>query len=172
MILDFMKKNPYADELNIIWSYGEFFSPGFGKFAYNKSNAMRFLPKTKEEAISLGYLWDDTENLSAECTVKSETLPQTVSETDDSILQEIIECSNCKRGYKIIQGELELLRKMNLPIPHECPKCRENRRFGRMSKPGMYHRKCDKCKKEIYTPYAPDRAEIVYCVECYKGEFL
>ena len=154
-----------------IWSYGEFFSPGFGNFAYNKSNAMKFLPKTKEEAISLGYSWDDTENPNTECTMKSEDLPQTILETNDSILQEIIECLNCKRGYKIVQGELELLHKINLPIPHECPKCRENRRFVYMNRPGMYHRTCDKCKKEIYTPYASDRPETVYCVDCYQQEF-
>ena len=171
-IIEDMKKNPYIDKLGRVWSYGEFFSPGFGNFAYNKSNAMRFFPKEKEEATSLGYSWDDTENPSAECTIKSEALPQTITETNDSILQEIIECSNCKRGYKIIQGELELLRKVNLPVPHQCPKCRENRRFARMNKPGMYNRICDKCKKEIYTPYASDRPEIVYCVKCYQQEFV
>ncbi len=170
-IIEDMKKNPYVDELGRTWSYGEFFSLGFGKFAYNKSNAMRFCPKTKEEAISQGYEWDDAENPSVACTIKSEELPQTIAEIRDSFLQEIIECVNCKRSYKIVEGELELLRKMGLPVPHECPKCRENRRFDRMNRPGMYHRNCQKCKKEIYTPYAPERTEIVYCVDCYKLEF-
>jgi len=171
-IIEDMKKNPYIDKLGRVWSYGEFFSLGFGKFAYNKSNAMRFLPKTKEEATSLGYFWDDVENPSAECTIKSEALPQTIKETSDSVLQEIIECANCQRGYKIIPGELELLRKINMTIPHECPKCRENERFNRENKPGMYHRTCDKCNVEIYTPYAPGRPEIVYCVKCYQQEFI
>ncbi len=106
-----------------------------------------------------------------EYSIKSEALPQTIAETSESILQEIIECMSCKRSYKIVQGELDLLRKMNLPIPHECTKCRESRRFTRMNRPGMYHRNCDKCKKEIYTPYYPDRPEIVYCVKCYQQEF-
>ncbi len=78
---------------------------------------------------------------------------------------------SCKRGYKIIQGELELLRKIGLSIPQECPKCRETRRFTRMNRPGMYHRVCAKCNVNIYTPYAPDRPEIVYCVKCYQQEF-
>ena len=133
---------------------------------------MRFLPKTKEEAISQGYLWDDTENPSAKCTIKSDSLPETIAGTLDSCLEEIIECSFCKRGYRIIKGELELLRKLVLPLPHECPKCREERRFSRENKPGMYHRKCAKCSKEIYTPYSPQRPEIVYCVACYQQEFL
>ena len=133
---------------------------------------MKFFPKTKEDAVSFGYYWDDADNASVECTIKSEALIQTITDTTDSILQEIIECMSCKRSYKIMQGELDLLRKMNLPVPHECPKCRENRRFDRMNRPGMYHRTCDKCKKGIYTPYAPERPEIVYCVKCYQGEFI
>jgi hypothetical protein len=170
-IIQDMKNNPYVDELGRTWNYGEFFSPVFGKFTYNNSNAYKFFPKTEEEAISLGYSWSDAVNQSAVCTIKSETLPQTITETTDLILKEIIECSNCQRSYKIVQGELELLRKMNLPIPHDCPKCRENIRFDRMNRPGMYHRNCHKCKKEIYTPYSPDRPEIVYCVSCYQQEF-
>ena len=31
-----------------------------------------------------------------------------------------------------VKGELDLLRKLNLPVPHECPKCRENKRFERI----------------------------------------
>lgn len=170
-IIEDMKNNPYIDELGRVWSYGELFSLSFGKFAYNKSNAMKFFPKTKEEAILLGYSWDDTENPNLNCTIKSEALPDTITETEDSILQEVIECMNCQRSYKIVEGELGLLRKMNLPIPHECPKCRDNRRFGRENKPGMYHRTCDKCCMDIYTPYSPNNPRIVYCVKCYQGEF-
>lgn len=167
-----MKKNPYVDDKGRFWSYGEFLQPILGKFAYNYSNAMRFFPKTKEEVLSMGYSWDDTENPTYSATIKSADLPDTVHEVRDSILQEIIECLNCRRGYKIIQGELDLLRKINLPVPHECPKCRENKRFDRMNGPGMYYRQCDKCKIEIYTPYASNRPEIVYCVKCYQQEFI
>ncbi len=132
---------------------------------------MRFFPKKREEAISLGYSWDDTENPNIQCTIKSEALPETITETNDSVLQEVIECSNCERSYKIIQGELELLRKIGLPLPHECPKCRENERFAKENKPGMFHQICVKCSEPIYTPYAPERPEIVYCVKCYQQEF-
>ncbi|MEK7539219.1 MAG: hypothetical protein AAB595_01080 [Patescibacteria group bacterium] len=171
-IVEDMKKNPYVDKRGRVWSYGEFFSLGFGNFAYNKSNANKFFPKTKEEAISLGYFWDDTQNPSTTCTLKAKNLPETIKETDVSILEEIIECSSCKRGYRIISDELKLLHKLGLPVPHECPKCRENKRFARENKPTMYHRNCTKCDIPIYTPYSPGRPEIVYCVKCYQDEFL
>lgn len=170
-IIEDMKKNPYIDQKGRAWFYGEFFSPGFGKFTYNKSNVMKFFPKTKEEALRNGYTWDDTENSIHQTTIKSKDLPDTIKETDDSILEEIIECSNCSRAYKIVQGEFNLLRMMGLPVPHECPKCRENKRFARMTKPGMYRRTCNKCGANIYTPYGPEDPRIVYCVKCYQAEF-
>jgi len=170
-IIEDMKNNPYIDKLGRKFYYGEFFPPEMSHFPYNKSHAMRFLPKTKKEALAMGYEWDDTENPFPEATMKAEDLPETIKETTDEILNEIIECTECKRSYRIVQGELGLLQKMGLPVPHECPKCRENKRFARMNKPGMYHRNCQKCKVEIYTPYAPKRPEIVYCVKCYQAEF-
>jgi len=170
-IIEDMKKNPYIDEHGKVWSSGEYFLPAFAPFDYNKSNAMRFMPKSRSEALSMGYSWDDTDSAIVDCTIKHSDLPQTIKTTDDSVLKEIIECIQCKRSYKIVQGELDLLRKMNLPLPHECPKCRENRRFSRMNRPGMYHRTCDKCNINIYTLYASDRPEIVYCVKCYQQEF-
>ena len=130
-----------------------------------------FVKKKKEEALKEGYSWNDFENPTHSTTVKSEELPDTIKTTEDLILEKVIECSNCKRAYRIVQGELALLRKMNLPIPHECPKCRENKRFERLTKIKMYHRTCMKCGVNIYTPYAPEDHKIVYCVKCYQQEF-
>jgi CxxC-x17-CxxC domain-containing protein len=170
-IIEDMKNNPYVDEQGRVWSYGEFFQPGFGHFSYNKSNATKFSQKTREEASAMGYTWDDSENPTYVTTIKSEDLPYTIKETTDSVLDEVVECGNCKRSFKIVQGELNLLRKMGLPIPHECPKCRENARFERMNKPGMHHRDCNKCGVDIYTPYLPEDPKIVYCVKCYQALF-
>lgn len=170
-IIEDMKKNPYVDKLGRKFYYGEFFPLEFSKFAYNKSSAILFFPKTKEQALAEGYTWNDTESPTVACTIKAEALPDTIKETLESILEEIIECRECAKAYKVTKGEFDLLRKMNLPIPHECPKCRENKRFDMLNKPGMYHRQCMKCNADIYTPYAPDRPEIVYCVKCYQAEF-
>ena len=171
-IIEDMKKRPYTDKLGRKFLYGEFFPSEMSRFDYNESNAMRFFPKTKEEVLSMGYSWGETESSMHETDTKPDDLPDTIRETTDFILDKVIECSNCRRGYKIVKGELNLLRKMGLPVPHECPKCRENERFERMTKPGMYHRNCEKCGDPIYTPYAPEDPRIVYCVKDYQAEFL
>ncbi|HAQ02731.1 hypothetical protein A2467_02170 [Candidatus Nomurabacteria bacterium RIFOXYC2_FULL_36_8] len=170
-IIEDMKVNPYIDKTGKKFYYGEFFPPEFSLFPYNKSNAMRFFPKTKEEAISLGYEWSDVLNPNHTTTIKASDLPDSILETNDSILNEIIGCRDCGRAYKIVEGELNLLRKMNLPIPHECPKCRENKRFERMDPIKLHKRNCMKCGVGISTPYSKDRPEIVYCAKCYQQEF-
>jgi hypothetical protein len=166
-----MKVNPYIDAIGRKFYYGEFFPPDMSRFPYNKSNAMRFFPKTKEEALSMGYEWDDSVSPTVEYTILASDLPDKIAETTDEILKEVIKCDTCERSYRIVQGELNLLRKMNLPVPHECPKCRENARFAKINMPGMYHRNCAKCGEKIYTPYAPEDPRIVYCVKDYQALF-
>ena len=171
-IIEDMKKNPYIDKLGRKYCYGEFFPPEFSKFPYNKSNAMKFFPKTKEEALAGGYDWYDKGDAVYDATINADSLPDKIKDTEESILKEIIKCQKCGNGYRITKGEFDLLRKMNLPIPHWCPKCRENERFDRMTKPGLHDRACAKCGVKIRTPYEPEDPRIVYCVKCYQGEFL
>ncbi len=171
-IIEDMKINPYVDKAGNKYFYGEFFPTEFSCFPYNKSNAMRFFKKEKTEAINMGCAWSDTENQNHQTTIESFNLPDKIIETNDSILKEIISCSKCKRAYKIAEGELGLLKKMGLPIPHECPKCRENERFLKLDPIKLYNRNCNKCSKEINTPYGPNRPEIIYCEKCYQQEFI
>jgi hypothetical protein len=170
-IIEDMKKNPYMDEKGRAWPYGEFFQPGFGKFAYNNSNANKFFPKTKEQAITSGYTWNDEVELQPEATISGKDLPETIAEVDDLILNEVISCTTCDRKYKIASLEFDLLRKMNMPLPNRCLKCREESLFNKLQKPGLYDRVCAKCNSSIRTSYAPDRPEIVYCEKCYQQEF-
>ena len=167
-----MKVNPYVDKLGRKFFYGEFFPPEMSKFPYNKSNAMRFFPKTKERALSEGYSWTDAESPAYPITISSSSIPDTIEETNKSILNETIGCAICVHAYKITKGEFNLLRKVDLPLPRECPKCRENRRFSKLNPPKLYKRTCAKCKQEITTAFAPDRPEVVYCEKCYQEEFL
>ena len=169
-IIEDMKKNPYIDKRGKVWTYGEFFQPGFNKFAYNNSNAYKFFPKTKEEALKDGYTWNEEIENQPEATILGEDLPETIVEVDESILKEIISCTTCDRKYKIASLEFDLLRKMNLPLPTRCLKCREDSLFAKLQMPQLYDRLCLKCKKTIKSSYAPSRPEIVYCEKCYQQE--
>jgi len=166
-----MKKNPYIDERGRSWPYGEFPVPIFSKFSYNNSNAHKFFPKTREVALKEGYTWNDTEEKQVEATISGKDLPETIEKIDESILKEVIACTTCERKYKIAKLEFDLLRKMNLPLPDRCLKCREEALFNQLQMPKLYDRQCMKCGDPIRTSYGPDRLEIVYCVKCYQQEF-
>ena len=169
-IIEDMKQNPYVDKMGRKYGYGEFFPFEFSKFSYNTGNGFRFYPKTKEQALAEGYYWYDKEEQTREATMQANALPETIKETDDSILNETIACSSCVKAYRIVKGELDLLRKMDIPAPRECPKCRENERFSKINPPKLYDRHCAKCKAPIVTAFSPEKPDIVYCVKCYQQE--
>jgi hypothetical protein len=169
-IIEDMKKNPYVDNLGRTWSYGEFFPNKMNFYGYNESNASKFFPKEKEVVLSQGYSWYDKEEVKYSVTKKSEDLPNEIKNTFESILEEIIECSSCGRGYKIAPLEYNILQKINIPVPHICPKCRTDAHFERLNPAKSWDRHCAKCNKDIKTAFSPERPEIVYCVECYQQE--
>ncbi|MFZ2149657.1 MAG: hypothetical protein WAV15_00675 [Minisyncoccia bacterium] len=170
-IIEDMTKNPYVDEQGRAYSYGEFFGVGFSKFAYNNSTANKFFPKTRDEALAESFTWNDELEWQPEATTLGKDLPETIAEVDESILKEVISCITCDRKYKIGSLEFDLLRKMNMPLPDRCLKCREKSRFDKLQKPELYDRVCAKCNNKIRTSYSSDRSEVVYCEKCYQQEF-
>jgi len=171
-IIEDMKKNPYKDGLGRIWSYGEFFPINLAPFAYNETVAYQFFSKTREEALQEGYKWHEQIENKYDITKKARDLPETIEETGKFILNEVIECANCIKAYRFTEGELNLMRKLNLPLPRQCFNCRQKLRFSRTNLPIFYNRACMKCNNPIKTSYAPDRPEIIYCEKCYQQEFI
>ena len=171
-IVEDMKKNPYIDENGRVWSYGEFFPLKFSSFSYNETIANDFFPKTKKDIIDMGYSWREDVSVFAETNRSAENLPDTIKDTKDDILNDIISCSSCHKAYRFTLGELNLMRKMNIPLPKKCFSCRHKLRFSRINLPNFYQRKCEKCGLIITTSYSPKKSEIVYCEKCYQAEFL
>lgn len=162
--------------------YGEFFPTKISPFAYNETIANDYFPLTKEQVLSKGYKWQDQLASENKSTTKAINLPDHINETNDNILKEIIECSNCSHPYRIIKRELEFLKRMNIALPRKCFECRHQDRFHQVNFPLLFHRSCmcDKihlhhhgqCPNEFETSYAPERPEIVYCEQCYNTEVV
>lgn len=72
-----------------------------------------FNPKTKEEIENIGgyYLEENKMNIKLQ---KNQKIFLIILKIDDSILNEVIGCEKCGRGYKIIEMELRFV-KMQLP---------------------------------------------------------
>jgi len=171
-IIEDMKAKPFIDSRGIKYSYGEFFPPELSYFAYNETTAMDYFSITESQAKEKGYAWHKGEPSQYKVTLTSVQLPDSIRDAQDSILGEVLECSNCKKAFKLVKPELDLLRRFDLPIPRECPNCRYEERLGRVNPPRLWDRKCEKCGKDIQTSYAPERPEIVYCEECYQKEVI
>jgi len=171
-IIEDMKKNPYKDKKERVWTYGEFLPFKFSPFSYNETIAMNFFPKTKQQVKDEGFEWLESKINKYDVTKKAEDLPDTILETDESILNEVVGCSSCNKAYRFTLGELNLMKKLSIPLPKRCFSCRQDFRFTRINLPKLYNRTCDKCKDNIKTSYEKGRPEIIYCEKCYQDEFL
>ncbi|MBU0647752.1 hypothetical protein KJ855_01075, partial [Patescibacteria group bacterium] len=100
----------------------------------------------------------------------------------------------CTKVYKILPQELVFYQKYNLPLPRFCPNCRYFLRLKKKNEYKLFERNCqchghksfndlyinagihfhadNKCPNNFWTPYNPQKPEIVYCEECYVGEVV
>lgn len=196
--------------------WGEFFPHTSSPHTYNESAALEWFPMTKEEALKKGYRWKDDERKNYTPTKTAATLPKTIAETDDSILNDIIECAHaakqqgtgdkeqersgcghkCTTAFRITQPELQLYRKLDVPIPLLCPNCRHYARLALRNPAKLWRRRCacngaasdwrlatseyrnttthfhgeKPCPNEFETSFSPEKQELVYCEACYNAE--
>ncbi len=178
-IKEHMMNMPYVDKKGRIYKYGEFFPAELSTFCYNETQAQDYFPITKQKALEMGYRWRDKKANEYEITIEAKDLPDSLDDVDDSITKEVIGCENkdkesnyCRGAYKITPDELNLYRKIGVPLQHLCFLCRHEARLKKRNPMKLWHRKCMKegCQNEFETSYAPDRKEIIYCERCYQAE--
>lgn len=175
--------------------YGKFFPPSFSPFKVNETLMWEFFPMDRATAKREGREWLAAPSRNYEISIPSGKLPSVLS---DSIVEEIIECEhkgscneNCTTAFRIHPRELQLLKKLKLPLPRLCPNCRflEQLRGLRLFETSTRSCMCNQlttsyqntakhfhgdqpCPNEFETSYAPEREEIVYCEECYQSEVV
>jgi Zn ribbon nucleic-acid-binding protein len=172
-IIKHMNEMPYVDKKGNIYKYGEFFPIELSPFPYNMTFANLFNQKTNEDIESIGGYYLQENKNEYKITKNTSEIEDNIKDVNDEILNEVIGCEKCGRGYKVIEMELRFLKKMNLPIPHECPFCRINEKLNLwVDNMHLKDRVCDKCGKDFKTHFGKERAPIIYCKECYKTEFL
>lgn len=167
-IIRHMHDMPYIDKKGRVYRYGEFFPVELSPSAYNETVAQSFLPLSKEQALLQGYRWRDEEAKIYTVTKPASELPDHIKDVPDSILNETIGCAACGKGFKIISAELAFLRRMNLPLPRECPLCRIQKKFSQWVKNlRLFKRTCSKCQAEFETSYPQEEVAEILCKKCY-----
>lgn len=153
--------------------YGDFISPELSPFGYNETLAQEYVLMTEKEAKEKGFNWQEqTTGTYGKETIKEGKMPETIEETTEDILKEVLVCKDCKKNFRIIKSEFDFYKRMNLPLPHKDFECRHKDRMLKRNPRKLWHRKCMKksCSNEFETSYSPDRPEIVYCETCYQQE--
>jgi len=178
-IKNHMNELPYIDSKGRIYKYGEFFPYDLCPFGYNETNAHdNFLIK-KELANDKGYPWMDKDNKIYNISIDSFSLPDSINDCGDSLLDEIIACPSkgnqdyqCTTAYRINSTELGFWRQKNLPLPRYCPNCRHYKRLNYRNPMKLWHCKCmnDGCNNDFDTTYHPEKPYKVYCEKCYQNE--
>ncbi len=189
-IIEHMNTVPYVDSKGRVYKFGEFFPSEISPFGYNETIAFDYYPLTKEEAISKGFTWKDSEDKSYNITMAVGAIPQSIGEVDEGILNQVIECFHkgecsghqCSTAFKIVPQELQFYKRLGLPLPEVCPNCRHYERLRSRNPMKLWNRECmcnkeghnhmGICANEFETSYAPERKEIIYCESCYQKEVM
>lgn len=137
--------------------WGKFFPKDYNPFGYNESIALENFPKTKHQAISEGYKWNEYE----------QEQPKTVE-----ILNSAIKCEVSGKLFKMTDQELAFYKRMDIPLPTKHYDVRHQQRMARRLSLTLFDSNCDKCKAEIKSPFEKDRQEKVYCEKCYLKEIV
>ena len=159
------------------------------------------MPLTKAQVEAAGFNWKNQEQKEYKVTKKASELPDTCAEITDAITQEVIECEHkgecneqCTTAFKFTPLEINLYRRLNLPLPHLCSNCRHFARLklrnplklwadhcqcnGTRSQNGVYKNTIahahgsESCPNAFQTPYPPSHPEILYCEQCYQQEVI
>ncbi len=165
-------KNKIIEHMEKTGEWGQFFPIGTSNFGYNETVAQEYFPLTKEEAKNKNLSWWDEEvGTYGKETLKVSEIPDNIDAVKDEIVKEILVCI-CGRNYKIAPYELNLYRKLGLPLPRECPNCRHKKRNKIAGTRQLWRRKCKNkgCLNEFETAYSPERPEKIYCESCYNKE--
>ncbi len=172
-IIEDMNNNPYISAEGHKYKYGEFFPPEFSPHSYNDSFAHEFFPLSKNQVLEKGLKWQDIENKEYLITMQNKDIPDNIKDTDENILKEVIQCNSCVRGFRVIPMELQFLQQHNLPLPRQCPFCRIGEKIDKwVLNMKLHDRVCDNCGKHFKTCYDKERAPNIFCMDCYRKEYL
>lgn len=149
--------------------WGQFFPSSLSAFGYNETVANEYMPLAKEAILQKGFQWSDYEapKPKVENVLQAHELPEDIRDVTDDIVNVAIVCEITGRLFRIVKPELSFYRQHSIPLPHRHPDQRHTDRMNLRPPRKLWQRNCQKCNREIVTPYSSDQPDVVYCEECY-----
>ncbi|MCA9356193.1 hypothetical protein KC852_01585 [Candidatus Nomurabacteria bacterium] len=147
--------------------YGDFLPPETSSFGYNESLANEYWVLNKDEALKMGYNWqDNVTGMYGKETIYNDDIPDSILDVDESILNEIFKDEVTGQNFRITKQELEFYKRFNLPLPRLSFDTRHQNRVEKRNPRKLYKRTTED-GVEVMTPYSPDRPEKIYSEEGY-----
>ncbi len=82
-------------------------------------------------------------------------------------------CKTCSKQFLVIDLEKKFLDEKGLPLPQNCPSCRQTRRLKLRGERALYRATCQKCGKEIIVAFDPKTVQnAILCQKDYDQYFL
>lgn len=79
-------------------------------------------------------------------------------------------CQNCKENFEIDSEDLQFYKKMEVPAPTFCWRCRLARKLIWRNERSLYKRTCDLCEKGAISMYPETTPFPVYCHDCFLSD--
>ncbi len=166
-----MNDVPYIDKGGRVYKYGEFFPMEFSPHSYNNTFADFFFPKNEIDVKNNNLKYYKFDKKIYPITKKYQEIPDNIKDVTDTILKEVFSCKTCPRGFKITNQELELSRRLNVPLSRQCSFCRVSEKVKRwVNQMKQIQRNCDNCGISFITHYSKIEAQKIYCKKCYQNE--
>ena len=79
-------------------------------------------------------------------------------------------CTMCGSSFENTAADLQFYEGISVPPPSSCPACRSLLRCMHRNERSLHKRRCDACKRNIVTMYAPTVPFPVYCQACFYSD--
>lgn len=157
--------------------WGQQFPRNFSRFGYKHTTAYVHYPLEKEDALEDGFNWSDFEE-PFRCfagAINSKELPDDINNTDNDIVKYPIICQQTGRPFRIQRKELNLLRKLKVPLPRyyytrQFQPIRKGRNPIHIYKTRCKAKKTNQevCSELVKTTYPPSSNQVIYCDSCHQ----
>ncbi len=162
-------KNKIITDMERRGEYGDFLPYNMGTCPYNLSTAVIYFPDIKkEEIIENGGYWSE-EDLSSSDGMSSLDLPDSILETQSSIISQALICPESKYRFNISSSEYEFHKNKKFALPRIHFDIRVIKKAQKSSIFKTTPCKCFYCKKDINAYYPPEwKYANIACEDCYK----
>ena len=164
--------------------WGEFFPFGMSPFGFNETLGHSYFPLTKDEALSYGLKWQDSDfstQYQGEFYEPEDDIAAYINDDGKrrKLLSSPIKCEISGKAFKIMPQELAFYLDQKIPIPVKHYDIRYTENLNQANPKKLWKRECmceqsghnhdGKCQVKFQTPYSSDRPEKIYCEQCYQG---